>query len=344
MREAAWYFQHENGVVRCFLCAHNCDIAPGGRGICMVRENRNGILWSLVYGRPVARHVDFIESKPLYHVYPGSLSYSYGAAGCDFHCTFCQNADSAHPNKIMRAIEVQDVSPKEIVCESMKHDCLSIAATHTEPTVFMEYVLDVARLGQRNQMIQILVTNGFMDPRALKSVLPFLDAANVDLKSFRNDFYSQHCGAQLHPVLQTLHSLKKAGVWLEVTTLIIPGLNDSQEQLRDIAEFIASLGPETPWHLSAFHPSYLMTDRPPASLETLHRAREAGFLSGLRYVYLENVSQSEYRHTYCHQCGKKLIDRSSLTSAPVGLHDGKCAHCNQVLPGLGMKWVELSRP
>jgi pyruvate formate lyase activating enzyme len=308
----------------------------------MVRENRNGHLWSLVYGRPVARHVDFIEKKPLYHVFPGSLSYSYGTAGCNFHCTFCQNADIAHPNKIMRATEVQDVPPKEIVSESIEHECLSIAATYTEPTVFMEYVLDVARLGRQNRLVQILVTNGFMTPRALNSVIPFLDAANVDLKSFRGDFYTQQCAARLHPVLQTLRSLKNAGVWLEVTTLIIPGVNDSRDELKEMADFIASLGRETPWHLLAFHPSYLLTDRPPTSMEILYRAREIGILSGLRYVYLENVDQAEYKHTYCHQCGEKLIDRSSLTSVPVGLHNGNCAHCGQVLPGLGMKWSEPS--
>jgi pyruvate formate lyase activating enzyme len=271
------------------------------------------------------------------------LSYSYGTAGCNFHCTFCHNADIAHPSKILRATEVQDVPPKEIVSESLEHECLSIAATYTEPTVFMEYVLDVARLGRQNRLIQTLVTNGFMTPRALKSLMPFLDAVNVDLKSLREDFYIQQCAARLHPVLQSLRSLKKAGVWLEVTTLIIPGVNDSQDELKETAEFIASLGRETPWHLTAFHPSYLLSNWPATPMETLYQAREIGILSGLHYVYLGNVFQAEFKHTYCHQCGNKLIDRSSLTSVPVGLHHGKCAHCGQALPGLGMNWSEFSQ-
>lgn len=343
MREASWYFQHENDMVRCFLCAHTCNIAPGERGRCMVRENRNGKLWSLVYGRPIARHVDFIEKKPLYHVLPGSLCYSYGTAGCNFHCTFCQNADIAHPQEILRAIDVREVSPKDIVSEALERGCTSIAATYTEPTVFMEYALDVARLGRENQLTQVFVTNGFMTPKSLKDLAPVLDAANVDLKSFRDDFYIQQCEARLKPVLQTLRSLKKAGVWLELTTLVIPGLNDSRDELKEMADFIASsLGPETPWHLSAFHPSYRMTDRPPTPIKTLNAAREIGISAGLHYVYVGNVLQSEFRHTYCHQCGKKLIDRSQMVGEAVGLDEGECAHCGQSLPGLGMEFSAAS--
>ncbi len=272
MREAAWYFRYENDMVRCFLCAHTCNIASGERGRCTVRENRNGILWSLVYGRPVARHVDFIEKKPLYHVFPGSLSFSYGTAGCNFQCTFCQNADIAHPKNIFRTIEVQDVSPKEIVSEAIECECASIAATYTEPTVFMEYAMDVAHLGRQGQMAQIFVTNGFMTPKALRSVIPVLDAANVDLKSFRNDFYVQQCAARLQPVLKTLRSLKKAGVWLEVTTLVIPGLNDSKKELKEMADFIVSLGRETPWHLLASRPRG-RRPRPPRGLRANRRRR-----------------------------------------------------------------------
>lgn len=338
MREAAWYVQGENGMLRCFLCAHTCEIAPGQRGLCMVRENRNGLLWSLVCERPVARHVDFIEKSSLFHVYPGSVSYSFGTAGCNFRCTFCHNADIAHPNNILRATEVQGVPPKAIISESLEHECFSIAATYTEPTVFMEYVLDVARLVRQNRLIQILLTNGFMTPRALESVIPFLDAANVHLHSFRESFYTQQCAARLHPVLRTLRSMKRAGVWVEVSTMIIHGVNDSGDELKEIADFIACLGRETPWHLTPFRPRYLLSNRPPTPMGTMHRARELGIRSGLHYVYLEDVPRAEYKHTYCHQCGKKLIDRSSLTSVPVGLRQGSCNHCSQALPGLGIKW------
>ena len=340
MREALWYVQHQDDMVRCFLCAHTCNIAPGERGRCRVRENRNGILWSLVYGRPVARHVDPIEKKPLYHVIPGSLSYSYGTMGCNFHCAFCQNADIAHPRKVLGANQVKDVSPQEVVAEAVETDCSSIAATYTEPTVFMEYALDVARLGREKGLAQVFVTNGFMTPKALHDAVPVLDAANVDLKSFRDDFYVQHCAARLKPVLQSLRFLKKAGVWLEVTTLVIPGLNDDPGELREMAEFIVSLGPETPWHLSAFHPSYLMKDRPTTPIGTLQKAREIGLEAGLRYVYLGNVPQAEFRHTVCHECGGKLIDRSSLVAVPVNLDKGSCSQCGQKLPGIGM---DLSR-
>jgi pyruvate formate lyase activating enzyme len=207
----------------------------------------------------------------------------------------------------------------------------------------MEYALDVARLGRESQLAQVFVTNGFMTPKSLKDAVPVLDAANVDLKSFRNDFYVQQCAARLRPVLQTLRVLKKAGVWLELTTLLIPGLNDSGDELKEMADFIvSSLGPETPWHLSAFHPSYRMTDRPPTPMKSLTRAREIGISAGLHYVYLGNVMQAEFRHTYCHQCGTKLIDRSQMVGEPVGLDAGECAHCGQSLPGLGMEFREQS--
>jgi len=342
MREASWYFQHADDMVRCFLCAHTCNIAPGERGRCRVRENRNGKLYSLVYGRPVAQHVDPIDKKPLFHVAPGTLSYSYGTAGCNFHCAFCQNADIAHPRKIFGATDVKDVSAQEIVSEALQTECSSIAATYTEPTVFMEYALDVARLGQQSGLIQVFVTNGFMTPKALQAVVPYLDAANVDLKAFRDEFYVQQCAGRLKPVLKSIRSLKKAGVWIEVTTLIIPGLNDDPGELRELAGFIVSLGVETPWHLSAFHPSYRMTDRPSTPIRSLHQAREIGVEAGLHHVYLGNVPQSDYRHTFCHECGRKLIDRSRWMGQPVNLEHGKCSQCGTSLPGVGLD-LDLTR-
>lgn len=336
MREASWYFQMRDGAVRCVLCAHACHIAPGERGLCNVRENRKGILWSLVYGRPVARHVDPIEKKPLYHFYPGSLSYSYGTVGCNFRCSFCQNADLAQPKKVLGTRRVQDISAEGIVLEAMQTDCSSIAATYTEPTVFMEYAWDVAHLGQKSKLAQVIVSNGFMTPRVLEGLTPILDAANVDLKSFRDGFYVQQCCARLKPVLQSLRLLKKAGIWLEVSTLIIPGLNDSLAELRDMSDFIVSLGAETPWHLLAFQPGHRMSNQQATPLQTLQTAREIGLQAGLRYVYLGNVPQTEYRHTLCHQCGSKLLDRSSFLAEAVNLDQGCCVHCGQALPGMGM--------
>lgn len=336
MREASFYFKHTDDSVRCFLCAHTCHIAPGERGRCGVRENRNGSLWSLVYGRPVAQHVDPIEKKPLYHFYPGSLSYSYGTLGCNFHCLFCQNADIAHAPKNRQNIRVNDVKPGEIVQEARETGCVSIAATYTEPTIFMEYALDVAKRGKESGLKQVFVTNGFMTPKAVQAAVESIDAANVDLKSFRDDFYVEECAGRLKPVLKSIRSLKEAGVWVEVTTLIIPDKNDDPGELREIAGFIASLGKEIPWHISAFHPTYRMTDRPPTPAKTLFRARDIGLEEGLRHVYCGNLPGVEYRSTFCHGCGRKLIDRTMGTAEVVGLEAGRCMQCRETLAGVGL--------
>ena len=336
MREASFYFRHDDDTVRCFLCAHTCHIAPGERGRCGVRENRNGTLWSLVYGRPVARHVDPIEKKPLYHFYPGSLSYSYGTMGCNFHCLFCQNADIAHAPKQGHTIPSNEVKPESIVNEALETGAASIAATYTEPTIFMEYALDVAEKGQASGVKQVFVSNGFMTPKALQTAVKVIDAANVDLKSFQDAFYIRECAGRLKPVLQSIRALKKAGIWLELTTLIIPGENDDPGELKAIAEFIASIGPETPWHLSAFHPSYRKTDRRPTSAQILFKARDIGREAGLHYVYCGNIPSGETRHTYCHSCGQKLIDRSMGQAVLEGLQDGRCSSCREVPAGVGM--------
>lgn len=336
MREASFYFKHDDDTVRCFLCAHTCHIAPGERGRCGVRENRNGTLWSLVYGRPVARHVDPIEKKPLYHFYPGSLSYSYGTMGCNFHCLFCQNADIAHAPKQRHTIPSSEVKPESIANEALDTGAASIAATYTEPTIFMEYALDVAEKGQALGLKQVFVSNGFMTPKALQAAVKVLDAANVDLKSFQDAFYIRECAGRLKPVLQSIRALKKAGVWLELTTLIIPEENDDPGELREIAEFIASIGPETPWHLSAFHPSYRKTDRRPTPAQTLFKARDIGREAGLHYVYCGNIPSGETRHTYCPGCGQKLIDRSMGQAVLEGLQDGRCSSCREVPAGVGM--------
>ncbi len=335
MREASFYFKHDDDTVRCFLCAHTCHIAPGERGRCGVRENINGTLQSLVYARPVARHLDPIEKKPLYHFYPGSLSYSYGTVGCNFHCLFCQNADIAHAPKQRQNIPSSEVKPESIVDEALESGAASIAATYTEPTVFMEYALDVAEKGQANGLKQVFVSNGFMTPKALQAAVKLIDAVNVDLKSFRDAFYVRECAGRLRPVLQSIRALKKAGIWLELTTLIIPGENDDPGELKEIAEFIVSVGPEIPWHISAFHPTYRKTDRPPTPARTLIQAREIGLEAGLRYIYCGNIPDGDYKHTYCHGCGQKLIDRSRGSGILSNLKDGRCSQCQEVPAGVG---------
>jgi pyruvate formate lyase activating enzyme len=336
MREASFYKKLDETRVHCFLCAQHCRIEPGDRGKCGVRENRDGTLWSLVYGKPIAQHVDPIEKKPLYHVFPGTLSYSIGTAGCNLSCLFCQNADIAHGPKTNRGISGGEAQPDEVVSGANDSGCTSIAYTYTEPVIFMEYALDVARRAKAANLANVFVTNGYTTRRALDEAAPLLDAANVDLKGFTDDFYRERCGARLKPVLWTIEELRRRGVWVEVTTLIIPGLNDSRQELRQLADFLVSVDSDMPWHVSAFHPSYRMLDRPPTPADTLHTARSIGLEAGLRYVYVGNIPSPEGRNTYCSSCGALLIDRSGFSSKTREMRRGACSRCNTVLPGVGL--------
>ncbi|GAI65370.1 unnamed protein product, partial [marine sediment metagenome] len=254
--EAMLYKKLDGGNVRCYLCGHRCKIAQTKRGICGVRENREGILYTLVYGMVVAENVDPIEKKPLFHVYPGSRSFSIATVGCNFSCTFCQNNDiSQMPQKTGKIIG-REVTPDEIVERAVRTKSKTIAYTYTEPTIFFEFAYDTGRIAHDRGIRNVFITNGFMTVEAIEKISPYLDAANVDLKSFSDDFYKKRCGGRLQPVLDSLRKMKELGIWMEVTTLIIPTLNDTDEELKQIAEFILSLGPETPWHISRFHPQY----------------------------------------------------------------------------------------
>lgn len=334
--EARLYTTLENGTVRCALCAHRCKIDIGKRGICQVRENRDGKLVSLVYGKLIARHIDPIEKKPLFHLLPGSRAYSIATVGCNFTCRFCQNADIAQmPSDHQGAIVGEPVTPEAVVADAKANDCASLAYTYTEPTVFFEFALDIARLANTAGLRNIFVTNGYMSAEALEMILPVLDAANVDLKSFSDDFYRKVCGARLAPVKDTLKRLKKGGVLVEVTTLLIPGLNDSPEELQAIARFLAEdLGPETPWHISRFHPTYRMTDRADTPVKTLNAARDIGMAAGLRYVYVGNVPGSGGENTICPDCGNIVINRFQYRSRTNLIDDNHCAYCNQIIDGL----------
>lgn len=336
MKEAMLYKRLDENDVHCFLCAQHCRIKPGNRGKCGVRENRDGTLWSLVYGKLVARHVDPVEKKPLFHFYPGTTSYSIATAGCNLQCLFCQNADISQAPREYGAIFGSDVDPKEIVDEALKAHCATISYTYTEPTIFMEYALDVAREALSSGIRNIFVSNGFMTEEALETISPYLDAANVDLKSFSDAFYIEQCGARLKPVLKTLEGMKKRGIWLEVTTLVIPGLNDDPRELRQLAEFLASLGPETPWHVSRFHPTYLMKDRPPTPVQTLRKAREIGMEAGLRYVYPGNIPGDEGENTYCHQCKSLLMERYGFSVRRRAIREGTCTQCGTPVAGVGI--------
>ncbi|MFP3897501.1 MAG: AmmeMemoRadiSam system radical SAM enzyme [Anaerolineales bacterium] len=342
MKEAMLYEKLEGDVVRCALCAHRCRIREGETGICGVRENREGTLYSLVYGQIISHAVDPIEKKPLFHFYPGTDAFSIATVGCNFRCTFCQNADISQMPRDQGRIVGREMPPEAVVEAAGRRDCRSIAYTYTEPTIFFEYTYDVAKLAHEADIANVYVTNGYMtlemlDMMTSPSDPPLLDAANVDLKSFRDEFYRQQCGASLQPVLDSLKILKRRGVWLEVTTLIIPDLNDSDEELEDIAQFIATeLGMDTPWHVSRFHPTYRLRDHPSTPPSTLHRAREIGLEAGLQYVYEGNVASSEGENTFCPRCGSPVIRRGGYTIEEYDIGDGACASCGKPIAGVGM--------
>ena len=334
IREAMLYEKLGDKSVHCNLCAHRCIIKQDRRGVCGVRENKDGILYSLVYPTVIAEHIDPIEKKPFFHVYPGSKSYSIAAAGCNFNCEFCQNHEISQMPRSTLRIAGENIPPAEIVARANKSGSKTIAYTYTEPTIYFELAYETARIAERQGIKNVFVTNGFMAAEALEAIKPYLVAANVDLKSFRDEFYRRRCGARLGPVLASLQKMKELGVWVEITTLLIPGLNDSDEELKDIAGFIAGLGKETPWHISRFHPQFKMLNIPVTTIAALHRAREIGKMAGLKYVYSGNVPGEEGENTYCFQCGNCLIERYGFRVINTNLHKNKCNSCNTELEGI----------
>lgn len=334
IKEAMLYSKLEEGKVRCNLCAHGCVIDPGRRGICGVRENKEGVLYSLVYGTLIAESIDPIEKKPFFHVYPASRSYSIATVGCNFSCRFCQNHDISQMPRTTRMITGEDFLPAEIVAKAKKSGSQTIAYTYTEPTIFFELAYDTAKIAIENGLKNLFVTNGFMTPDAIETIAPYLSAANVDLKSFRDEFYGGKCGARLNPVLESLKKMKEKGIWVEITTLLIPTLNDCDEELKDIARFIAGLGRETPWHISRFHPQYKMQNMTVTPLDSLHRAGQIGREAGLKYVYTGNVPGDDGENTRCFHCGKLLIERYGFKIVGMNLQGGKCPHCGTELDGI----------
>ncbi|HAR49748.1 radical SAM protein [Smithella sp. SCADC] len=334
MKEAMLYEKLSEGQVRCNLCSHRCAIKPDKRGVCGVRENREGVLYSLVYGTLIAENIDPIEKKPFFHVYPASRSYSIATVGCNFSCDFCQNHDISQMPRATRMIAGNDFLPSEIVARAKKSGSKTIAYTYTEPTIYFELAYDTAKIAAENGLINVFVTNGFMTTEAIETIAPYLTAANVDLKSFRDDFYKKKCGARLNPVLESLKKMKEKGIWVEITTLLIPTLNDSEEELKDIAGFIAGLGVETPWHISRFHPQFKMQNLPATPVASLHRAVEIGKQAGLKYVYSGNVPGDEGENTYCFNCGNLLIERYGFRIVRNNLKGNKCNKCGTQLEGV----------
>ena len=331
-KEAMLYKKLGSGIVECFLCSHRCRIYDSKYGICGVRKNEGGTLYSMVYGEIMAAHVDPIEKKPLYHVMPESLSYSIATIGCNFKCGFCQNWQLSQSAKREDVVDGIEMSPEEAVAEASEQGCRSISYTYTEPTVFFEFAYDTSKAARAAGLKNVFVTNGFMTAEAIDAIAPYLDAANVDLKSFSEEFYAEKCKGRLGPVLDSIKRLREKGVWVEVTTLLIPGENDSDGELDAIADFISGVSKDIPWHISRFHPDYRFQSRPPTSMEALRRAKEIGSKHGLKYVYLGNVREGN--DTRCHGCNEILVKRTHLETEINLIKHGKCVVCGAEIPGV----------
>ncbi len=334
MQKAILYKKGKGGV-DCELCSHGCHIGEGKRGLCGVRENREGVLYTLVYGELVAEHIDPIEKKPLFHVLPGTTSLSVSTVGCNFRCLHCQNSSISQASKMSIAqMAGNRCSPDYIVAEAIHNRCNSISYTYVEPTVFFEFAYDCSRLASQRGVKNVFVSNGYMSAKTSRKLAPFLDAINIDIKSFSDDFYKNVCGARLQPVLDTVRLMKELGVWVEVTTLLIPGLNDADEELRKIASFLLDIDEAIPWHVTAFHPMHKMLDRPPTPLSTLERAWKIGRDVGLKYVYEGNVPGAGGENTFCPICNEKVIQRHGFSIRENSLIDGVCPHCHTSIDGV----------
>ena len=328
--EAMLYRKAAEKSCDCFLCAHRCHIKPGKRGVCRVRENRDGTLVSLVYGMLIAAHVDPIEKKPLYHFMPGTVSMSIATTGCNFQCDFCQNwqisqASGAH-------IPGDHTSPEELVRAAKARNCPSISYTYTEPTIFFEYAHDCARLARAEGMRNCFVTNGYESPETIEVMAGLIDAANVDLKAFNDTFYRERCKARLEPVCEAIRLMHQAGIHVEVTTLLIPGFNDDADELRRLTEFVVSVSAEIPWHVSRYHPNYKFDQARATPADSIFRALEIGKEAGLKYLYAGNMPAGEYENTRCPNCGATVIEREGFSARIVGLKGSACASCGRQLP------------
>ena len=325
------YYKEVEGKdkIVCLLCRHYCKLKEGQTGICGVNKNVDGELKTLVYGHPIALNVDPVEKKPLYHMLPGSKVLSFGTVGCNFKCPFCQNWDISQEHKVNEEIEV---SPEQMVNLAIEHGAESIAYTYNEPTIFYPYAKDIGVLAKERGLKNIFVSNGFESPEVIEDMTSWVDAANIDLKSWNDDYYKKVLKGGLEEVKDTLRRMVKAGIWVEVTTLIIPEENDSDEDLKGMADFIANdLGKHVPWHLSAFFPNYKMMEHEATKIETLERAKNIGKKAGLHYIYLGNVPVDG--NTYCPDCGELLINRSGYTVVENRLHNGACPKCNRKIEG-----------
>ncbi|MGQ3683706.1 MAG: AmmeMemoRadiSam system radical SAM enzyme [Candidatus Loosdrechtia sp.] len=333
MKEAMFFEKLGDKRVRCYLCRHHCVIGEGKKGICRVRENRGGTLYSLVYRKLISEHIDPIEKKPLFHFYPGTTSFSVATVGCNFRCLNCQNYEISQLPADSEQIAGSDIEPEKIVEDALNSRCKSIAYTYTEPTIFFEYAYDIAKQADIRSIKNVFVTNGYITREALATIRPYLHAANIDLKSFSPETYRQLSGARLEQVLDCIRSYREMGIWIEITTLIIPEVNDSASELRQIAGFIKDTGPGIPWHISRFYPAYRLLEKPPTPLNTLKMAREIGLEAGLRYIYIGNVHSEEGENTCCYNCHKVLIKRYNYQIIENNIINSQCPACKTPIDG-----------
>ena len=331
---ARWWEPAKNNKILCTLCPRYCKIGWGQVGFCYIRQNIEGKLYSIAYGHPTGFAVDPIEKKPLNHFYPGSNILSFGTAGCNLGCRFCQNWNMSKAK--FDELNALSVSPEEVVALAKKHQTPAIAYTYNEPTIFGEYVIDISKIAHAEGIKSVMVTAGYIDKKARKDVYQYIDAANVDLKAFNEDFYYKLTLSHLQDILDTLIWLKKeTNVWIELTTLLIPGENDSADELKQMCDWIVNhLGESVPLHFTAFHPDYKMTDKPQTPLATLKNARKIAITSGIRYCYLGNIIDRESQTTYCPNCHTPLIERDWYSIGVNNLKDNKCNKCDTKIAGL----------
>ena len=323
----------ENQVIRCELCPHGCEVDPGQRGLCKVRENINGQYYSLVYANPCAVHIDPIEKKPFYHVLPASRAFSLATAGCNFDCKFCQNWEisQAPPDDTFN----YKLSPDQVIASALQYKSQAIASTYVEPVIFIEYMLEIGRLSKSQPLLKVMHSNGFINPKPLQDLCDVLDAACIDLKGFTDDFYQTMTEGSLEPVLHTLKVLHTRGVHTEIVNLMVPGKNDDLKQVRAMCQWIyKELGPDIPLHFSRFYPRYRLKSIPPTAVSALEKARKVAMDEGLHFVYVGNVPEHPGGHTYCPECHEILIRRIGYRIKVAGLKDGKCQDCGRAIPGI----------